>query len=214
MKKFKEHKTTIIITSIIILLPMVVGLLLWDRLPAEIATHFGSDGEANGWSSKVFTVFGLPLFLLFVHILCFAATAADPKKNRIGDKIYKLVLWICPVISWFSAFAIYGYEMQLGINVDMMGHLLVGVIFVVVGNYLPKCRQNYTIGIKLPWTLNDEENWNRTHRLAGFLWMIGGVVFMLLAFAPFGGMVSTLTVMGVMVLVPIIYSFVYYLRHK
>lgn len=214
MEKFKEYKKTIIITSIIILLPIIVGVALWDKLPNEVATHFGVNGEPDGWSNKLFAIIGLPVFLVFLHLLCFAATVADPKKNRIGDKIFKLILWICPAISWFGALSIYGYELGWGLNVEMMAHLLLGIVFILVGNYLPKCRQNYTVGIKIPWTLHDEENWNRTHRLAGWLWMLGGFLFMILAFVGDGGMVPTLIITLVMVLVPVIYSFVYYVKHK
>lgn len=214
MEKLREYKKTIIITSIVTLLPIVIGILLWNKLPNEVATHFGSNGEPDGWSSKFFAVIGLPVFLVFIHFLCFAATVSDPKKNRIGDKIFKLVLWICPVVSWFAALATYGYEFGWNTNVSTFGMMLVGIIFIVVGNYLPKCRQNYTVGIKLPWTLHDEENWNRTHRLAGWIWMLGGFLFMILAFVNVEGMAPMLIVMGVMVIVPAVYSFAYYMKHK
>ena len=214
MEKFREYKKTIIITSILILLPIIIGVALWDKLPNEVATHFGVNGEPDGWSNKFFAIIGLPVFLVFLHLLCFAVTVADPKKNRIGYKIFKLILWICPAISWFGALSIYGHELGWGLNVEMMAYLLLGIVFVLVGNYLPKCRQNYTVGIKIPWTLHDEENWNRTHRLAGRLWMLGGFLFMISAFVGDGGMVPTLIITLVMVLVPVIYSFVYYVKHK
>ena len=214
MENWKKYKKTIVITSIFILLPILIGVLLWNQLPNEVATHFGANGEPDGWSSKWFAVIGLPIFLLLIHFLCFAATLADPKKNRIGDKIYKLVLWICPAVSWFGAFSIYGYELKWGFNVDTAAYLLLGILFALVGNYLPKCRQNYTVGIKLPWTLHDEENWNSTHRLAGRVWMIGGILIIILAFVNVGGMIPMIIVMGIMVLVPTIYSFAYYVRHK
>ena len=89
-----------------------------------------------------------------------------------------------------------------------------GVIFLVTGNYLPKCRQNYTIGIKLPWTLDDEENWNYTHRLAGKLWMIGGVLIILLGFQTVvPPMAVSLTIMVVMTMIPAIASYLYYKKH-
>ena len=82
----KKNLKTMIITSIIILAPIIVGLMLWDQLPAEMATHFGEDGQPNGWSSKSFTVFGLPLILLAVHWFCVAFTDADPKNKNISNK--------------------------------------------------------------------------------------------------------------------------------
>ena len=89
-----------------------------------------------------------------------------------------------------------------------------GVIFLVTGNYLPKCRQNYTIGIKLPWTLDDEENWNYTHRLAGKLWMIGGVLIILLGFQTVvPPMAVSLTIIVVVTMIPAIASYLYYKKH-
>ena len=83
-----------------------------------------------------------------------------------------------------------------------------GALFVVIGNYLPKCKQSYTVGIKIPWTLNDEENWNKTHRLAGFLWVIGGVVIMATAFL--GTFWLFFVVLIPMVIVPFVYSYSLY----
>lgn len=214
MERLKEHKGILILTSIIILSPVLIGLLLWNQLPAEVATHFGSDGQPNGWSSREFAVFGLPLFVLACHLLCSAATFADPKYNRINGKVFKLILWICPFVSLFCAIATYGYALNSSLNIDSFGKAFVGIIFIILGNYLPKCRQNYTIGIKLPWTLHDEENWNRTHRMAGWLWMAGGVLLILLMIFNIGNIFVFLGMMFVMVSVPVIYSYIYYLKHN
>ncbi len=214
MEKLKENKKTLIITSILILLPIVVGLFLWNQLPDKIATHFDRNGVADGWSSKAFAVLGLPIFLLAVHLICSVATCADPKNQRINDKIFKLILWICPIVSWFGSLSTSGSSLGWNFNTANVGIILVGIIFVIIGNYLPKCRQNYTVGIKLPWTLHDEENWNRTHRFAGKLWMIGGILFSVLAVTGYGNTWILPATMIVMVLVPMIYSFLYYLKHK
>ena len=84
--------------------------------------------------------------------------------------------------------------------------MVVGLVLAIVGNYLPKCKQNYTIGIKIPWTLNSEENWNRTHRFAGRLWVVCGLVLMFSGF--FGGFWIFLGVVLLMVLAPFLYSYV------
>jgi len=88
--------------------------------------------------------------------------------------------------------------------------ILVGLTLAIIGNYLPKCKQNYTIGIKIPWTLNSEENWNRTHRFAGRLWMVCGLAIMLTGFI--GGFWVFLPIVLLMVLVPFLYSYILYRR--
>ncbi|MBQ1580401.1 MAG: SdpI family protein, partial [Firmicutes bacterium] len=88
--------------------------------------------------------------------------------------------------------------------------VLVGILFVVIGNYLPKTKQSYTMGIKLPWTLASEENWNRTHRLAGFLWVIGGILLILLTLLRLWNTWTFLLVIIPMSVVPMIYSYLLY----
>ena len=90
--------------------------------------------------------------------------------------------------------------------------VLVGLLIMGLGNYLPKCRQNYTSGIKLPWTLYDEDNWNRTHRMAGRLWMVGGLGIMVSAF--WGGGTLLLAVILAITLIPGIYSYCLYRKKQ
>lgn len=214
MEKLRKHKKMLLITSLITILPMLIGLLLWDKLPNEIATHFDINGTPDGWSSKTFTVFGLPSFLLICHLFGTAATLADPRRQQIGEKIFKLILWICPLITVFLSVTVYGHALGLKQNTTPLGMILIGIIFIVVGNYLPKCRQNYTIGIKVPWTLHDEENWNHTHRFAGKLWLLGGVCILILSIWDWGSLGITLGITVILAIIPALYSFIYYLKHR
>lgn len=203
----KNYKKTLIITTLISLLPMVAGILLWNQLPETIATHFGTNGEPDGWSSRAFAVFGLPAFLAGVQLLCAFGTTADPKKQNIQPKIFKLILWIVPLISLVCCGGIYAYALGLPVSMEKLCMIFVGVVFIIIGNYLPKCRQSYTVGIKLPWTLASEENWNRTHRMAGGLWMAGGAVLTLLSLLGQISALIFLPVVLVMTLVPTVYSY-------
>ena len=214
MASIKKYKKTLILTTILTLLPMVVGFILWNKLPDQIATHFGSNGEPNGWSSKPIAVIGLPALLTAVHLACFFITLADPKKQRIDPKLFKLILWLCPVISWFGCGSTYAYALDMELNTTNIAMIMLGVIFIVIGNFLPKARQNYTVGIKLPWTLHDEENWNRTHRLAGKLWMVCGFLFVIVSFFGLGTSWIAMALAAIMILVPTAYSFLYYVKNK
>lgn len=205
---WKENKNTMIITSILIVLPILIGLVLWNQLPEQVATHFGYGGEPNGWSSKAFAVAGLPLFLLAIHWICTYVTGTDPRYDKYPEKMKKIVLWICPVISWIGSVGIYGNALGMDLsNMDFWMSLLLGVVFVVVGNYLPKVKQNYYLGIKLPWTYASEDNWNKTHRLGGKVWVIGGLLLLVNAFLKIK--YFEIVIFVAMIFIPTIYSYLY-----
>ena len=203
----KANKNTLIITSIVTVLPILAGILLWNRLPDMMATNFGINNQANGYSSKTFAVFGIPLVCL--ALLWFAAfiTAHDPKKQNISPKMFTLALWIIPLVSLAVAAIIYPYNLGCPVDISFVMGLLLGLLFAVLGSYLPKIRQNYTIGIRIPWTLANEENWDRTHRVGGYLWVIGGISIIILTLTgvPWGGL--HYGILAVMVLIPFGYSF-------
>lgn len=203
----KLNKKLLVITTIIIILPVIIGLIFWEQLPAEMATHWGTDNEPNGWNSKTFTVFGIPAIIAALHVFCLLVTYADPKKNNIGKKAMNIVYWILPVTSLLVMGSAYAYALDMKVDIGMICCLLIGVIFIVLGNYMPKAKQNYTFGYKIPWTLNSEENWNRTHHLAGWLMVISGFAFIINAF-----ILSeyVLIFCFAAVIIPMIYSYILY----
>ena len=208
----KISKTKLIITSIVILIPIAVGLILWNRLPETMVTHWGVGNVPNGWSSKAMAVLGLPAILLAVHWVCLFATKADPKSKNINPRMLDLVLWICPVLSIVLGTVTYSFSLGYEVNVQAVVTIIVGVMFVVVGNYLPKCKQSYTMGIKLPWTLSDEENWNKTHRLAGKLWVAGGIILLATSFLQ--SVIIMVVVLVLLVIIPTVYSYILYRKKK
>jgi len=202
----KKNLKVLIITSVVILLPILAGLLLWNQLPEQIPSHWNANGEVDGWSSKAFSVFGMPLIMLAFQWICTLGTGADPKKANHPQKIVHLVLWIIPILSTVLHIIVYMVALGQNVRVEVVMPVLVGLVLTIVGNYLPKCKQNYTIGIKIPWTLDSEENWNKTHRFAGWLWTICGLLLILTGF--FGGFWIFFAVVLVMVLVPLLYSYI------
>ncbi len=210
----KEHKLTLIISSIVLLLPIFLGLFLWNELPDTIATHFNAEGVADSYSSKAFAVLGLPCILLLVHWVSIFVTSVDPKKQNIAGKPFALVLWIAPLVSIISTFAIYKEALNIApnLNSSTIATLFLGFLFIVIGNYLPKCKPNYTIGIKISWTLDNEDNWNHTHRFAGIVWMIGGILIVITSFLEQS--VIALIILVAMTLSPFVYSYLYYKKHS
>lgn len=88
----KEYKMSLISGSILTISPSLAGILLWDRLPEKIATHFDQHNVANGWSSKPMAVFGIPFLLLLIHLFCVFFTANDPKRKNINRRIFTMIL--------------------------------------------------------------------------------------------------------------------------
>ena len=203
----KEYRGKIIITSIITLLPIVVGLVLWNKIPETIATHWGVDNKPNGWSRREMVVFGMPVILTFFHLIAVVGTTLDPKKKNISKKMFNIVLWIIPIISWIVMIIIYASALGHDVNIGLVINILMGILFIVIGNYLPKSKQNYTVGIKLPWTLDDKENWNKTNRLSGYLFVISGLAFLVNSI--FLTMIPIIFVV-LAVFIPAIYSYILY----
>lgn len=210
----KENRMTMILTCLLCLLPMALGVYFYKELPDQMPIHWNGAGEVDGYAPKMLAVFGFPVFFAALELLMFFVILNDPKKQNQSNIMRQLGFWSLPVIGIIvytaTIFSGLGYDLPITTIVMLLG----GVLFIIVGNYMPKAKQNYTIGIKLPWTLDDSENWNKTHRLAGFLWVIGGIVFLIGAFLP-GGAVLTIGTALVMVMVPAGYSYwLYQKKHK
>lgn len=206
--KIKFKKESVISVIISILLFALVNLLFYKKMPETLPTHWGFNNKIDGYSSKFTTLITTPLLLIFLNIFSCFMLDNDPKnkdKNNfvitIGKATIPLVMLITFVISVF-------YGLGKEINVMVIISIFVGFLLILIGNYLPKTKRNYTVGIKLPWTLNSDENWNKTHRLAGYFFILGGIFFLL---TPFIGneylIFLTFMIIGI---IPAIYSFYLY----
>lgn len=209
----KNNKREMLLTSLVCLLPLFAGAALYPRLPETMATHWDFSGNANGWSSRAATVFGLPLFILALHLVCFYAESRETKKNR-NPVLRTVLLWFCPAVSLLGGAVTLGTGLGYEMPISTVVPVFMGLLFLILGNYLPKIRQNRTMGIKLPWTLASEENWTRTHRVAGFTWVAAGLLMVVSAFWQLHGPTVTVVLLALAVGIPVLYSYLYYRRHE
>lgn len=211
----KNNKWKLIVSSILILLPILAGLLLWNQLPDTMITHWGADGNADSSSSKLVSVFLPPMILLAVHWLCLLLTSLDKKQKEQNKKALGIIFWILPAISIFVNSMMYSVSLGYNFTGIVAMPILFGVLFLYIGNYMPKIKQNRNLGIKISWTLNNEENWNKTHRFAGKLWMIGGLCILATAFFPVKLMIASfVAILFCLIFLPFLYSYSIYRKHK
>lgn len=222
MKKIKENLEMIIITSILTAMPALVGVLIWNRLPDKIATHFNFQGVADGWSSKSFAVFGLSGILLALHLVCAFSTGYGDETNKIPNKLYRIILWIVPAASIYVSAIVYANGLGYNITDSLfLIQVFIGILFIVLGNYAPKARRNNVFGIRIPTTMKSEKNWYHTHRFAayvmvieGFSIIIGALTGFLLKFELSTSCFIYAALLLLYMIIPVTYSYIYYLRHK
>lgn len=216
MKKWlSEHKKAIFWSTAATLLPMVIGCILWNDLPESMATHWGADGVADGFGGRGAAVFVLPAILAVMNLLCLLVTGADPKQRGQNKKALKMIFWIMPVLSCAVCSTVYAVALGRELNMGLLTFLLMGIVFLVIGNYMPKVKQNSTLGIKINWTLHNEENWNKTHRFAGKVWVAGGIVMLFMTLLPIKWIIPMLlAVILLLVAAPMLYSYRIYKIHE
>lgn len=203
----KTNKTLLTVTSTVTLFPILWGLIIWSQLPNQISIHFNAAGQANNFQSKALAVFGLPVFLLLVHLFVIFMIRRDPKNRTMNEKMVKVIYWLIPIVSLIVSYLIYSKALGSTTNPSVFVSALLGLIFLIIGNYMPKLKVNHTVGIRLPWTLQSEDNWHKTHRLAGKLWVLGGLILLLEAGLQFAISYVLVLVILTIVLIPVMYSY-------
>ena len=208
---WKNDKKTIIFTTIVTLLPIVAGLVFWDQLPEQLAIHFNAAGEPDGWASKAAAVLGLPAGLAALHLVLLFVTDKDPKRQNISNASKMLMLWVSPFISWLGMAMTIGFALEAVRNITSIVSVCLGILFMVIGNFLPKCLPSYTVGIKLPWTLHSDDNWRYTHRIGGFCFMAAGLITLMGGI--FGLVWAAAPALVLAAIVPTVASYLYYKKH-
>lgn len=171
---------TMWLSTALCMVPILFGVSIYDQLPEMVPTHFDLLGNPNGWSSRPMAVFGIPLLLAAMNLLCHWLTGRDEKTRQASPKaLLSVVYWIIPVIGLFLIPMSLFEGMGIRMPIPFFSCTLIGVLFVIIGNYLPKCKPNRYMGIKLPWTFASEENWYKTHRFGGKVWVAAGFIIIL-----------------------------------
>ncbi|MDO5516487.1 MAG: SdpI family protein [Clostridium sp.] len=201
----KKNKLTIILTSLICLVPFVISAIYYKELPDMVATHFNNSGQPDGYSSKLVAAFGIPASLLVVNLITNFTIEKNPMNGKGGKILSAIGIWTLPFTSIIVETAIIAYARGIRINFSSYVFVFVGLLTIVVGNYLPKCEYNSVVGIKTPWALKDKDNWKKTHRISGFIWVIGGFILCINAFA--GIEALNITVILAMVIIPFVWSY-------
>lgn len=206
----KQQKWKYIISSILIAVPM---LILWIVLIVRSEDISVTGGLTTGHmmiASGVQTV-----LLLFVHFLCLYFTMKDQGNQNQSNKVMGMVFWIVPIISLLANGICMKVVFHLAFDLRFFLLVMLGLLFLLIGNYLPKCRRNFSLGIKVKWTLCNDENWNATHRFSGKVWVLCGMVLLILAFVrEHIFFAALLPVILVMIFAPILYSYLYYRKQK
>lgn len=198
--------------ALIVIVMYVVGWFLFERLPAEIPSHWNAAGEVDSYMQKKKFIVFLPSITFFVIILFPILSKIDPRKKNY--KFFKRSWLILQTgIVMFFAY-LYFVNLYLALNPGksiepfMFGGI--GVLFILIGNYLGKIRQNYFIGIKTPWTLNNEEVWNKTQRVGGWSFVISGLIIFAEVFLKWQVLPVMIFAVVFASLTPVIYSYFIY----
>ena len=203
----KMNKKQPILTSFVIVLPALLGAFFWNALPEQVPTHFGIDVQADGYSSKIFTFVAFPILFVLFQIIALASLERESVKVTVPAKMRKLYAWIVPALSFIVQGSIYANALGWVKSSPTLVTAFLGIIFIILGNYLPKTHRNHTIGIRTPWTLSDDKNWYKTHRMAGKLWVLGGLLILLESFVQVAMPYVMGVVIAIMIIAPMIYSF-------
>lgn len=205
----KKHVFPLSIT----LLTLVAWLIALPHLPATMPIHWGANGEADGFATKINAmILTVGIMVLIYFILAFVPRIDPRKENyKYFSKTYNIVLNAVLLLFFFVNMST--ILQGLGYNVPMayIAPIMAGLVFIIIGNYLRRVRSNYFMGIRTPWTLSNETVWKKTHRLSGKIFFIGGLLILISAFLPDG--YKSVIMWGSIVLcvaVPYLYSYLAY----
>lgn len=209
------------IVWLIILVPVVYLAIIWKKIPEQVALHFDLSGKPDRFGNKnelltmtaILTVMSAVIYLILTNIY-----RIDPKKYAVENKgrLHRLAFGVVVFMSALLCLILYSSSQgNIRFNTSFI-LAAVGLLFAFIGNYMHNIKPNYFAGFRLPWTLENEENWKRTHALAGKLWFAGGIFLAVIClFLPAKiGFIVFFSTMMVLTIIPAIFSFRFYQKTK
>lgn len=194
----------------IVLLPFVYLAIIWNKLPQKVPVHWNIRGEVDRYGEKTEMILIPVLLPLIVYLIFLVVPKIDPKNklNKMGNKLNSLKFVLTTLMSGLALFLIFSAQHQNFTSPNLI-FVFVGLMYLVFGNYFKTIKANYFIGIRTPWTLESEAVWKKTHRLAGKLWLAGGLLVIISALF-LDDKMNVLTffiITGIITLVPAVYSY-------
>lgn len=170
-----------IYSLILIVLVLTMTIIFYDKLPEEIPIHWNLKGEVDNYVSKPFGAFLSPLLMVAIWLGMKFLPNIDPRRHNYKkfESSYEIAIGVLVTFAFVLQMAIILSSLGYDISMDRIIMVMSGVMFVVIGNYLPKAKSNFFYGIKTPWTLSSEISWKKTHRLGGRLFVVSGLAIIL-----------------------------------
>lgn len=197
----------------IVLLPFIYLGYVWNELPSKVPMHWNIKGEIDRYGDKSELIIIPFLLPLLVYLIFLVVPKIDPKNklNKMGGKLQAIKFLLTTLMSILALFIIYTAKNQSFTNPNYIV-IIIGVLFIVIGNYFKTIKPNYFIGIRTPWTLENETVWKKTHKLGGKMWFIGGILIVILSIILNKSLSFTIfmIITGVITIIPIAYSYLIY----
>jgi uncharacterized membrane protein len=202
---------TNVLCFIFIGITVAVAAFLYPSLPEQIPTHWNLAGEVDDYTPKPWGVMIMPLVAVMVFIIMKLIPIVSPKGFRTDQFKGVINIFTVVLVGFMSGIGLLVLLAATGrdVHINEMTYAGVGLLFIVLGNYMSKVRKNFFIGIRTPWTLASDEVWSRTHRLGGWMFVLIGFFLFINAFVRFpeGWLIGSIVVVA---LVPVVYSFILY----
>ena len=209
------NKILWIIGGTVVGLNWIAGIIAYPHLPERVAIHWNIAGEVDRWGSAWMGAFLVPLIMSAIFVLFILMPRIDPKKDNYLQmgKTYGSLLLVTLLVLSVVYLGTLGATLGYLENLPSIVKIGIGVMFIVIGNYMGKLKYNYLVGIRTPWTLANEEVWYKTHRMAGPFWMVGGLLYIAtgLISSTFFMSAFIITIL-IVILVPVVYSFIIFKR--
>jgi uncharacterized membrane protein len=199
----------------VLALMWAAAMIVYPHLPERVPLHWNLQGEVDRWGGRGTGAFLPPVIATFVYLLMTYVPRIDPRKRNIDRLGGDYALLVSAVILFMALLQGATTAVALGVKVNIGAVVLAGVgaLWVAIGNYLPRVRQNFTVGVRTPWTLSSEAVWRETHRIAGRSMVVGGLLTIGAALLPdpARGLVAIVTLLS-SALLPVAWSYVLWRR--
>ena len=204
----KINLKNLIITVIVCLLPIIIGVLFYNKLPESVAIHWGINNNPNGYFSKLAFVFGLPIMMAALQIFCCISSDLSDKNPEANKKAVTIFKWIIPILTIVLYIITIMYALGSNLDIRKIAMVILGIVFIVFGNYMPKVRGSYYINMKPLWIKNkDEKLANRVIKHIAYMLIITGILCILsILFEP---IISIIIVCISIIYTLVIYSYAY-----